>query len=94
VRGLCKTWKRCFDCDLTAHPTLTLDRLNWNCNRFRNGLDLGNKLLPLSSTSYGRQIEAGIIAPTDPITSARTTSRRVITAFSLYFMLVSLCFVD
>jgi len=33
MRGLRKTWKGCFDCDLAAHLVLTLDRLSWNCNR-------------------------------------------------------------
>src|SRR5216683_5173435 len=33
MRGLLKTWKGYFDCDLAAHLVLTLDGLNWNCNR-------------------------------------------------------------
>ena len=30
--GLCETWEGCFNCDLTAHLNLTLDRQSGNCN--------------------------------------------------------------
>jgi hypothetical protein len=32
--GLFETWKGCFDCDLTTHLTLTLDRQKRNCNNY------------------------------------------------------------
>jgi len=34
--GLCETWEGCFDCDLTAHLFLTLDRYDRNCNAIRH----------------------------------------------------------
>lgn len=36
--GLCKTWERCFDCDLTAHLPSTVDRYDRNCNAILAGI--------------------------------------------------------
>ena len=58
--SLCEAWKRGFNCDLTAHVALTVDRLKRICNLVTHGVPMERLCCLRDSQQYLRAFSNGI----------------------------------